>query len=178
KRGARVLGIDRFAPPHDQGSTHGGSRITRLAIGEGTHLTPLVMRSHEIWRDIEAETGTELLTQCGGLFISSPKKLAKTHVEGFLETTVAAAEKYGIVHERLDAAAIRARFPQFKVRDDEHGYHEPSAGFVRPEACVAAELALAQKHGAELHLGETVLGVDGTTVTTDRGTYAADRIIL
>lgn len=178
RRGARVLGIDRFAPPHDKGSTHGGTRITRLAIGEGAHLTPIVMRSHEIWRDIERETGETLLTQCGGLFISSPKKLAKTHVENFLETTIAAAEKFGIAHERLDAAAIRARFPQFAARDDEYGYYEPSAGFVRPEACVAAQLALAEKHGAKLHRGETVLGVEGTTVTTDRGTYTADRVIL
>src|SRR6185312_10487040 len=172
KRGMRVLGIDRFAPPHDKGSTHGGTRITRLAIGEGTHLTPLVMRSHEIWREIERQTGAELLTQCGGLFISSPKKLAKTHVEGFLENTIAAAEKYGIAHERLDANAIRARFPQFRVRDDEHGYYEPSAGFVRPEDCIAAQLALAERCGAELRRCETVLGYEGTTVATDRGTYA------
>ena len=178
RRGVRVLGIDRFSPPHDRGATHGGTRITRLAVGEGAHLTPIVMRSHEIWRDIERETGQELLTQCGGIFISSPKKLAKTHVENFLETTIAAAETFGVAHERLDAAAIRARFPQFAVRDDEYGYYEPSAGFVRPEACVAAQLALAEKHGAQLHRGETVLGVEGTAVTTDRGTYKADRVIL
>src|SRR6185312_2782291 len=116
--------------------------------------------------------------QCGGLFISSPRKLAKTHVEAFLENTIAAAEKYGIAHERLDANAIRERFPQFRLRDDEHGYYEPSAGFVRPEDCIAAQLVLAEKHGAELRRGETVLGYEGTTVTTDRGTYAADRVIL
>jgi len=182
RRGVRVLGIDRFAPPHDKGSTHGGTRITRLAIGEGAHLTPIGMRSHEIWRDIERETGEELLTQCGGLFISSPKKLAKTHVENFLETTIAAAEKFGIAHERLDAAAIRARFPQFAMRDDEYGYYEPSAGFVRPEACVAAQLELAEKDGAALYRGEIVQGcevaADGVTVATDRGAYAADRVIL
>jgi sarcosine oxidase len=178
KRGAKVLGIDRFSPPHDKGSTHGGTRITRLAIGEGAQYTPLVMRSHEIWRDIERQTGAELLTQCGGLFISSPKKVARTHVEGFFEKTVTAAERYGIAHERLDAAAIRRRFPQFRVQDDEYGYYEPSAGFVRPEECVAVQLALAEKHGATLHRGEMVQGIDGTTVATDRGTYTAERVIL
>lgn len=182
KRGSRVLGIDRYAPPHGFGSTHGETRVTRLAIGEGTHLTPLVMRSHDIWREIEQEAGVDLLTLCGGLFISSPKKLARTHVEGFLETTIAAAELYGIPHELLDARAIRNRFPQFHVRDDEYGYYEPTAGFVRPEECVAAELTLAQKHGAELHRGETVLGFetspDGVTVATDLGIYRADRVIL
>ena len=52
--GAAVLGIDRYAPPHDHGSSHGDTRVTRLAIGEGEHLTPLVLRSHELWRQIEA----------------------------------------------------------------------------------------------------------------------------
>lgn len=160
KRGLRVLGIDRFSPPHDKGSTHGGSRITRLAIGEGAHYTPLVMRSHEIWREIERESGAELLTQCGGLIISSDNKRAVTHVEGFFRNTVAAAERFGIAHELLDAREIRRRHPEFAVSDDEYGYFEPSAGFVRPEACVAAQLALAEKYGAEIRRNETVVSFD------------------
>ena len=59
KRGARVTGIDRFVPPHDQGSSHGDTRITRQAIGEGREFVPLVLRSHQIWREIEAETGRD-----------------------------------------------------------------------------------------------------------------------
>ncbi|MGZ5937040.1 MAG: FAD-dependent oxidoreductase, partial [Rhizomicrobium sp.] len=70
KRGVRVLGIDQFAPPHTLGSTHGETRVTRLAIGEGAHYTPLAVRSHEIWRELEAETGATLLTTNGGLIIS------------------------------------------------------------------------------------------------------------
>ena len=61
KRGHRVLGIDRHSPPHASGSSHGETRITRLAIGEGEHYTPLAMRSHELWRELERETGTTLL---------------------------------------------------------------------------------------------------------------------
>ncbi|HWA90065.1 MAG TPA: N-methyl-L-tryptophan oxidase [Rhizomicrobium sp.] len=178
KRGARVLGIDRYAPPHALGSTHGETRVTRLAIGEGAQYSPLVMRSHQIWRGIERETGVELLNECGGLFISSDNKVAITHVEGFFANTVAAAEKFGIAHEVLDAAAIRRRYPQFAVADDEYGYYEPTAGFVRPEACVAAQLALAEKHGATLRLNEKVLSLDEGSVATERGTYAADRIVL
>jgi sarcosine oxidase len=182
KRGARVLGIDRFAPPHTAGSTHGETRITRLAIGEGAHYTPLVRRSHEIWREVERETGASLLTQTGGLIVSSANKTALTHVDAFFGNTVAAAEQHGIAHEMLDAAQIRRRFPMFAVRDDEFGYYEPEAGFVRPEACVAAELDLARKHGAEIHTGETVLGFDwtpsGVSVATDKARYAADKLIV
>jgi sarcosine oxidase len=182
RRGARVLGLDRFDPPHSLGSSHGDTRVTRLAIGEGDHLTPLVMRSHELWREIERESGANLLSETGALIVSSDKNAAKTHVEGFFHKTVAAAEKFGIAHELLDAAQIRARFPQFHVRDDESGYFEPTAGFVRPEACIRAQLMLSRKHGADIHTGETVLGfepsADGVTVATDKGRYTAGKIIV
>src|SRR5271170_4999278 len=181
-RGARVLGIDRFSPPHDQGSSHGDTRITRLAIGEGAHFTPLVKRSHEIWRAIEGETGADLLTQCGELIISSHARKSSIHVEGFFDNTVEAARKFGIAHELLDANQIRARFPQFNVRDDETGYFEPEAGFVRPEACIAAALSLAEKHGAAVFRNEAVQSLepsqDGVTVVTDRGSYQADKVIV
>src|SRR4051812_25061681 len=149
KRGARVIGFDRYDPPHTYGSSHGGTRVTRLAIGEGDHLTPLVMRSHELWRDIERETCAPLLGEVGGLIISSHQNAAMTHVAGFFQKTVAAAEKFGIAHELLDPMQIRSRWPQFRVLDDEFGYFEPTAGFVRLEQCVRAQLALARTHGGE-----------------------------
>jgi sarcosine oxidase len=182
RRGARVLGIDRYDPPHNFGSSHGESRITRLAIGEGDAYTPLAMRSHEIWRGIEAETGAALLTQNGGLILSSAATSATTHVPGFFENTIAAAKRYGIAHEILDAAAVRGRFPQFAVRDGERGYYEPEAGFLRPEACIRAELQLAVRHGAAIRRNERVTGFEAhsqsVTVATDKGRYDAHSVIL
>jgi sarcosine oxidase len=182
KLGVRVLGIDRFAPPHDQGSSHGDTRITRLAIGEGAHYTPLVKRSHEIWREIERETRSDLLTQCGELIISSDNRKSSVHVEGFFQNTVNVARDHGVAHELLNAEQIRSRFPQFSIRNDEFGYFEPEAGFVRPEACVGEQLSLAEKHGAEIRNGETVFVFgttpNGVTVKTDKGFYQADRLII
>ena len=182
KRGNKVLGIDRFSPPHAHGSTHGDTRITRLAIGEGAQYTPLAIRSHEIWREVERETGATLLTTNGGLIISSRAPRAVTHVENFFANTLAAAKKYAVVHEVLDAAEIARRFPQFNVHDDEVGYYERDAGFLRPEECVRAELSLARRHGAAIHVEETVRGFDakpsGVKVSTDRATYTAGRLIV
>lgn len=133
KRKARVLGLDQFAPPHALGSSHGDTRITRLAIGEGTHYTPLALRSHEIWREIEGETGADLLTVTGGLIVSSAASTARVHVADFFANTVAAAQKHGIAHELLESGDIRRRFPQFHIRDGEIGYYEAQAGFLRPK---------------------------------------------
>ena len=60
KKGSKALGLDQYSPPHVYGSTHGETRVTRLAIGEGSHYTPLVQRSHELWREIERETGAAI----------------------------------------------------------------------------------------------------------------------
>jgi sarcosine oxidase len=182
KRGGKVLGIDRHSPPHALGSTHGDTRITRQAIGEGGQYTPLVLRSNEIWREIEKRTGSSLLTVTGGLVISSAAPHALCHVPGFFDNTVAAARKYDIGHELLDAAQIRVRFPQFAVRDDEFGYFEPGAGFLRPETCVGAQLSLAEVHGAAIHRDEQVLRYSeaggSVLVETDRGSYRAGRLVV
>jgi sarcosine oxidase len=182
KRSATVLGIDRFTPPHAFGSTHGDTRVTRLAIGEGEQYVPLVKRSHEIWREIEAATGESLLTITGGLIISSGARLAETHVANFFDNTAAAARRFEIAHEILDAEAIRRRFPQFNVRDNESGYYEQGMGYVRPEACVAAQLNLAKRSGATLHFGETVQSFAQDSgkvhVRTNRGNYSAKQLVI
>ncbi|MGE5615794.1 MAG: N-methyl-L-tryptophan oxidase [Bacillota bacterium] len=182
KRGVRVIGIDRYRPPHTEGSHCGETRITRKAIGEGEAYVPLVLRSYDLWREIEEATGESLLEVTGGLWISSTKPRAETHVANFFANTVAAARRFGIAHELLDASAIRRRFPVFKVRDDEHAYFEPEAGFLRAEACVRAQLELALRFGAELKLDERVERIsqagNEVRVVTERGEYIASQAVI
>ena len=184
QKGSRVLGIDRFDPPHTMGSTHGDTRITRLAIGEGAQYSPLAIRSHEIWRDIERQTGADLLTQCGALYIAPEADDSALHGRtGFLTRTQESAEQYDIPLEMLDAAAVRRRFPAFNVQPHERALYEPTAGFVRPESCVREQLSLAAQLGAEIHRNEQFLRyeVDGAglvTVYTSRGHYTARHLVL
>ena len=178
RRGVRVVGIDRFAPPHDRGSSHGESRITRQAIGEGEEYVPFVLRSHEIWRGLEAETGERLLFPVGGLVLGRQGAGARHHGKAdFVRRTIASAQRHSIAHEVLDAGEMQARFPRLRLTGDELGYYEPGAGFVRPERCVAAQLGRAQAHGASVRTGETVARIeragDGVLVVTDAATYAA-----
>ena len=185
QRGVRVLGIDQFAPPHDQGSSHGDSRITRLAVGEGDEYVPFVQRSHVIWRELEARTGRPLMTTTGGLVLAPRDRVAEHHGKSdFVRRTIACAERFGIAHEVLDAAGIRARFPQFELQGDEIGYHERDAGFVRPEDAIGAQLAMARASGAQTRTGERVQAVEpvgnGDTVCVRTGTasFTADRVVV
>jgi sarcosine oxidase len=174
-RGASVIGIDGYQPPHPYGSTHGDTRITRLAIGEGSEYVPLVRRSHELWRELERQAGVQLLTQSGGVIIA--------HADSpFLEQTRASARQYGIAHENLSAAELATRFPMFTVDPQTEGYYEPEAGYVRPEAAVRAQLELSRRRGAQLQLGEQVeqwtASTTGVSVRTNSGTYEARQLVL
>jgi sarcosine oxidase len=144
-------------------------------MGEGPEYVPLVRRSHQLWRELEAQTGARLLTQCGGLIFGRT-------ANQFLEQTRASAREYGIVHENMSSAEIGRRFPMFAVDPDTEGYFEPEAGYVRPEAGVSAQLALAREHGAELRLGTRVqrwaASATGVTVVTDAGKLEAERLVL
>src|SRR5918992_1301256 len=114
RRGSRVLGLDQFSPPHNNGSSHGETRIIRQAIGEGAEYVPLVLRSYELWREIEKEIGKELLTVTGGLILESQKSKAVMHGRrDFLDQAIGCAEKFHIRHQILETADIRKRFPQF-----------------------------------------------------------------
>ncbi len=184
KLGARAIGIDRFTPPHDQGSSHGDTRITRQAIGEGREFVPLVLRSNQIWEELEAATGRSLLTRNGGLVLASPNMPGDHHGStSFIQDTIAAATEFGIAHEILDTDELRRRFPQFRLRGDEIGYFEPGAGFLRPEACIETQLILARQLRARVVNSETVVDCkptqeDTVEVTTDANTYSAAKVIV
>jgi sarcosine oxidase len=183
KAGASVLGLDRYRPPHAFGSTHGDTRITRVAVGEGLAYVPLVRRSHEIWRDLEEQAGVEILSPCGGLVMAPPERIFAMHgSESFLEHTVEAAVAYDVEHELLGTDELAARFPQFALAGDEQGCLEPGAGFVRPERAVRAQLRLAGEMGATLALDEQVLGYDDhgsrVTVRTTNQTVEASTLVI
>lgn len=187
RRGANVLGIDQFRPPHSLGSSHGESRITRLATGEGTAYVPFAQRSHAIWRELEAESGAPLLTLSGGLIIC-PTANGGAQFHGqidFVEQSAAIARQFAIDHRVWEAAPVQQRWPQLRISDNEHAYYEPTGGLVAVERAIETQMRLAKQRGAAVHLEERMLGYQveetpgqGVVVTTIEGAYHADKVIL
>ena len=183
KLGAKVIGIDRFDPPHDQGSSHGETRITRQAIGEGSEFVPLVLRSNELWEELETAAGRNLMTRNGCLVLANRAIGGNHHgSRSFLQDTINAANAFGISHERLAADEIRYRFPQFRLTAEEDGYFEPGAGFLRPELCVQTHIEQARKLGATVRTHEAIREVtsaaNSVTVSTNKGQYEVAKVIL
>lgn len=175
QRGIRAHGLDRFAPPHDRGSTHGETRIIRLAYLEHPDYVPLLRRAYEGWAALEAQTGRTLYEERGLLQVGPPDGHV---VQGVLES----ARIHGLEVDSLTAAEARARFAGFAIPDDLHAVFERQAGFLWVERCVEATLDVARAHGATLETGLTVHGWraegDGVVVDTSAGERRAARLVI
>lgn len=174
-RGLTVIGIERFGPLHDRGSSHGDSRIIRLAYFEDPAYVPLLRRAYFNWRDLETRSGEDLLTITGALEFGRPDSEVVAGVMRSVRT-------HGLRVETMMAEEVAHRFPAFRLERDEVAVLEPDGGFLRPERCIAAALKRAGAHGAVLHFNERVLGIEsgdgGVTVATDTGRYRAGKVVV
>ena len=175
QRGAAVLGLDRFPPGHDRGSSHGQTRIIRQAYFEHADYVPLLLRAYELWAELERTTGQRLFEQVGLLQIGPADGAV---VSGVLR----AAALHHLPVETLSAAESHRRFPGFLVPEQMTAVFEPRAGLLHVEACVRAHCSAAIASGAELLSGVTVLGWDArpneVVVHSDRGDFHAARLII
>jgi sarcosine oxidase len=175
KSGRKVLGLDRFTPPHAFGSSHGQTRIIREAYFEHPLYVPLLRRAYELWTQLEDESGEKLLRQTGGLMIGRPDGVI---VSGAKQS----AEEHQLRYEMLSAADVVRRFPALRPGDDMVAVWEPRAGILFPETCVQAHLTAALMHGASLRFEEQVLSwkpdSSGVRVITSRREYLAERLVL
>lgn len=180
RRGLSVVGFDQFRPPHNLGSSHGDTRVIREAYYEDPSYVPLVQRAYELWDELGAATGGELLRTTGALMVSEDDGLL---VPGAL----ASARRHGIPHEPLTAAEIRRRFPVMTPHDNLVGLFEQRAGALDIERCISAQLELAARAGAELRFDTpigrwTPIDLDDLesriAIETPDGAITADRLIL
>ncbi|MSP92493.1 MAG: N-methyl-L-tryptophan oxidase [Myxococcales bacterium] len=180
RRGARVLGLEARAIGHDQGSSHGQTRLIRQAYFEHPDYVPLLRRAYALWADLEHDAGATLFERTG-LVLWGPPTGGRV-----LPGVVASAQLHNVPIEQWEPAAARHAFPLHRAPDGFAAVSEPGAGFLHVEACVAALVAAAQRAGAAVRTGALVTawraveGPDGGSVDVDVGgeTLRAARLIL
>lgn len=176
KRGLAVLGLEKYDIPHDNGSSHGITRIIRKPQYEHPAYVPLVRRAYDLWEDLEERTGRDLLHTTGGLDIGPPEGEV---FRGSLESCAA----HDIDHEILEAAEVRDRYPGYSLPEHHRAVYQPDGGFLVPEQCIVAHVETAQAAGAEIRAREAVsdftqLGDGGIRVETRKGTYETDELVV
>jgi sarcosine oxidase len=176
KRGQRVLGLERFELGHGMGSSHGLTRIIRLAYFEGSQYVPMVRRAHQLWQETGKAAGAELLHVTGSVDLAPEGS-------GEVESSRQSCLDHGLTHDVLETKEARKRFPQFRLPDGHIGLWQPEGGFVASERAIYTHVGLAQDNGAEIRTNEPVLEWEptaggGVKVRTHRGIYEAGSLVL
>ncbi len=175
KRGASVLGLDRFAPPHTLGSSHGETRIIREAYFEHPSYVPIIQRAYELWEQLEAESGRDLFLQSGGVMVGPPDSTLVTGAE-------LSARMHHLPYDRLSPAEVTERFPALTPAEDTIAIWDSRAGILFPEDCVRSHLDIARANGADLRFDEPVESWEpdgeGVRLRTEKGEYRAGKLLL
>ena len=175
RRGKRVLGLERFDIPHDYGSSHGHTRIIRLAYFEHTDYVPLLRRAYNLWESLEREAGETLLVKTGSISSARPGA-------DILDLSLESCVVHDLPHEVLSAGQVARRFPGYSLPPGMMTLYQPDGGFLVPERCIVAHVEAAVRHGAKVHGREAVLEWSqrdgGVLVRTERGEYMAGRVVI
>lgn len=175
KKGYKVLGLEQFEIPHEQGSHAGQSRIIRKAYGEASSYVPLLERAYENWKTLESETGAQVYYKTGLVYFGAAR-------DPFLETVKQSSAKYKIQVNNLTAKQCSDKYPQFKLPADFQRLEEPDAGLLTPERSILLFVQEALFKGAVIRTKEQVLEwkhEKGTvTVKTNSGTYQASKLVI
>jgi sarcosine oxidase len=175
RHGARVLGLEQFDIPHELGSSHGVSRIIRLAYAEHPNYVPLLRRAYELWREIENRSGERLLVMTGGMD-------AGAEDSAIVRGVLAACAIHHLPHEILAASALRRRFPGYRLAPEMVAVYQAESGFLVSERCIVRYVEAAQELGAAVHARERVIDWEatesGVSVRTERGRYSAKKLVI
>lgn len=175
RREMRVLGVEQYDIPNEMGSSHGITRVIRLAYFEHPSYVPLLRKAYELWREIENVTGERVLIITGSVDAGAE---GSDIIRGSLES----CEQHHLPHEVMDAGALHRRFPGYRLPGDMVAVYQPDGGFVLSERSIATHVMAAQALGAEIHARERVVSWEPhgerVQVHTDRGVYTASRLVI
>ena len=175
RRGLRVLGLERYDLVHEYGSSHGLTRIIRLAYWEHPTYVALLRRAYELWRELEGLAGEQLLHITGSVD-AGPESGA------IFQGALRSSELHGLAHEVMDGDELHRRYPGYRLPKEIRCLYQPEGGFLLPERCDVAHVEQALARGAEVRCREEVLDWEANggrvRVRTSRGTYEAGRLVV
>jgi sarcosine oxidase len=146
RSGERVTLVDQFEPGDPRASSGGETRLYRCAHGPDADYTAMARRARTLWRELEEESGEELLIECGLAWFAH----RDDGWEADSERTLVAQ---GIPAERLDIAAAGSLYPSVRGDDLAFVLLEPEGGVLRAQRAVRALARQAAAHGARIVRG-------------------------
>jgi monomeric sarcosine oxidase len=175
KRGLKTLLLEQFHHVHDQGSHGGETRVIRHAYAESPEYVPLVRRADQLWQELQASVGEQVLVRCGGLELAAP---------GFAHARAAraSADAHGLSYEWLTPEEVMSRWPAFRVPEDWDALYSPDSGFLLTEAALRGMADAARALSATILEQTQAVGwgveLEHVWVDTPVDRYEADALIV
>lgn len=175
KTGVSVIGFEQFGIGNDRTAAGGESRLFRTAYMEGKEYVPLLFEAKNLWRELESETGRNLLTLNGGLTIGDPNtEVMKSLLKGI--------DEYNLDHEILQGEKAAERYPQHRLFYEDIMVLDKNAGFLRPELAVVSAVERAEDLGATIKRYTTVQniysGKDHVTIVANDKKYQVGKVVI
>lgn len=175
KLGVNVIGFDRYQPGHDQGAGHGETRIFRTAYGEGVEYVPLLQEARKLWRELEAETDTELYIENGGTMFGAKD-------DSFIQTVQKSVDQFNLPHKTMTGTEAKQAYPQIAFRENQIAVFENLAGFVKPELAIQTAVARGEQLGGKSFTDTEVTKIEsdenGVTIISHDKTYRVKHVIV
>jgi sarcosine oxidase len=170
-----IIGFEAHAPAHGRSAVGGDTRLFRMIYRGNPGYYPILERSRDLWAELEAETGQDILTRCGGLSIGTKDG---PYLTALLETT----RTNGADHEILTRDDMAERYPQHNLRPDDIAVYDPHAGALRTDRAVTAAITAAQANGATIHTNTPIHSItetdDGVLITSGEKTWTYENVII
>lgn len=175
KRGHKVIGFEQFRVVHELGSHSGRTRIIRHAYYESPEYVPLILRSHQLWLELQKASGCLLMVQTGGIDVGPE--------DGPLYSgAILSCQRHKLPYSSLNASELMKLWPQFSIPENWKACFNEQAGFLIVDPCINAHAGGAEAFGATIYEDEKVLEISNQPssvfLRTDKDTYEVDRVIL
>jgi sarcosine oxidase len=170
-----IIGFEAHAPAHGRSAVGGDTRLFRMIYRGNPGYYPILERSRDLWAELEAETGQDILTRCGGLSIGTQNG---PYLTALLDTT----RTNSADHEILTRDDMAERYPQHNLRPDDIAVYDPHAGALRTDRAVTAAITAAQANGATIHTNTPIHSItetdDGVLITSGEKTWTYENVII
>lgn len=174
KQGHSTLLLEQFHLPHNRGSSHGQSRITRKAYGRQEHYTIMMKEAFKLWEQLERESSTQLFRQTGMLTMNK---------EGneFVDGTIKSLKNHNMTMDIMNSTEAKSRFPMISFPDDFTFVLDHSGGILRADKALKAFQDQFKRFGGEIRDGEQMVNIlpgEIITVQTSNGSYRCKSVVL
>lgn len=170
-----VVGFEAHSPAHARSAAGGDTRLFRMIYRGNPAYYPILERSRELWAELEAETGQDIFTRCGGLSIG-------TSDGPYIRSLLATTQMTGGAHQILSHEEMATRYPQHNLRADDVAVYDPQAGALRTDRAITAAVTAAEANGATVNTNTPIDSItetaDGVAVTSGTNSWTFERVIV